>query len=213
MNKLNYYFKKYPKIKRVFNYAKNKYNKVNLPQHNWQHVMRDLYRALVIAEKERGVDYLILITATILHDIGVTEGSHKKHEFVGSNIVKRDLPKYHFSEEEINKIVHCIKSHGKAVKPITVEAKIINDADKLEKSGYASIFCFYRFQMEECIPIGKWIDEGIKRVESNMKHDFYTQTAKEICNNGFAERLEHFNQVKKSLKKRIDFLVTEENLL
>jgi hypothetical protein len=31
MNKLNYFIKKYPRIKKVYDYAKEKYNKKNLP--------------------------------------------------------------------------------------------------------------------------------------------------------------------------------------
>ena len=126
MHKLNYYFKQNPQIKEIFDYAKIKYNDSNLPQHNWQHIMRDLYRALLIAETEDNVDYSILIISTILHDIGVTEGSHENHEVSGGNIVKRDLPKFNFSEEQINKIIHCIESHGRTIVPTTIEAKIIN---------------------------------------------------------------------------------------
>lgn len=213
MNKLNYYFKQNSKIKEIFDYAKIKYNESNLPQHNWQHIMRDLYRALIIAETEKNVDYSILIISTILHDIGVTEGNHYNHEISGCNIVKRDLPKFNFSEEEIKKIVHCIESHGKTITPTSIEAKIINDADKLEKSSYASVFCFYRIHMETNVPIDKWIDKGIKMVEDNMAHEFYTQKAKEICNNSFSERLEHFNKVKNSFNERKDFLITEEDLI
>jgi len=213
MHKLKHYFKKYPRIKQIFDYAKNRYNNSNLPQHNWQHIMRDLYRALIIAEQENEVDYQILIVATILHDIGVTEGNHENHEVLGCNIGKRDLPKYDFSKEEIKKIIHCIESHGRGVKPITIEAKIINDSDKLEKSSYASIFCFYRVHMEKNIAIDKWIDKGIEMVENNIDHEFYTQKAKEICKNGFSERLEHFKKVKNSLKQRTDFLITEKDLL
>ena len=52
MEKLDYFIKKDSRIKKVYNYAKERYNKVNLPQHNLEHVLRDLYRALIISEIE-----------------------------------------------------------------------------------------------------------------------------------------------------------------
>lgn len=74
MKKLDYFIKKDPRIKRVYDYAKEKYNKANLTQHNFEHILRVLYRVLLIAETEKDVDYNILIPATLLHDIGATEG-------------------------------------------------------------------------------------------------------------------------------------------
>ena len=118
MKKLDYFVEKDPRIKKVYNYAKEKYNKANLAQHNWAHVLRDLYRALVIAEEESGVNYSVLIPAVILHDIGVTEGKYSEHEEKGLRIVKRDLLKLGYCMKEIEKIakaVFCIGARKKLI--------------------------------------------------------------------------------------------------
>ena len=212
MMKLNYFVKKDPRIKKVYNYAKEKYNKANLLQHNWEHVLRDLYRALIIAETEKDVNYNILIPAVLLHDIGATECEYQKHEEIGPMIVRRDLPKFGYPKEEIERIAHCVESHGGKIKPETIEAKILFDADKLEKSGIGGIFSFYRAQQELKIPIDKWMERAIKRTQKFIEGGFYTKKAKEISGNGFKERLKHFKEVIKSLRERKDFLVSENDL-
>jgi len=212
MKKLNYFIKKDSRIKKVYDYAKEKYNKANLPQHNWEHVLRDLYRALIIAETEKNVNYSILIPAVLLHDIGATEDEYQKHEEIGPLIVRRDLSKFGYSKEEIEEIAHCVASHEGRIKPKTIEAKILFDADKLEKSGIGGIFSFYRAQQELKIPIDGWIERGIKRVRKFINDGFYTKKAKEISKRGFEEGLEHLKKVRKSLKQRKDFLVSEDDL-
>jgi len=213
MKKLDYFIQKDPRIKKVYNYAKEKYNKANLPQHNLEHVLRDLYRALIIAETEEKVNYFILIPAVLLHDIGGTEGKHQNHEDEGVLIIKRDLPKLEYSEKEIEKIAHCIESHDGRIKPETIEAKILFDADRLEKSGIGGVFSFYKAQQESTTPMDKWIERGIIRTQKFIKEGFYTKKAKEISENGFQECIKHFNEAMKSLKERKDFLIFEKDLL
>lgn len=50
MKKLTELVDQDPRIKEVYDYARKKYEKANLAQHNFEHVIRDLFRALVIAE-------------------------------------------------------------------------------------------------------------------------------------------------------------------
>jgi len=207
MKKLDYFVEKDPWIKKVYNYAKEKYNKANLAQHNWAHVLRDLYRALVIAEEESGVNYSVLIPAVILHDIGVTEGKYSEHEEKGLRIVKRDLLKLGYCMKEIEKIAKAVFLHRCKEKIDFLEAQILFDADRLEKSGIAGVSASYRAQLE----IGKTLLEWVfpRRYKNE---DFYTKKAREISGKGFHGMDKHFEEVKKSLKKRKDWTVTEKDL-
>lgn len=212
MKKLDYFIEKDPRIKKVYDYAKEKYNKINLQQHNFEHVLRDLYRSFIIAETEKDINYSILIPAVLLHDIGGTVGKYQNHEEIGVLIIKRDLPKLGYSKKEIKKISHCIESHDGKIKSEIIEAKILFDADRLEKSGIGGVFSFYRVQQESKHPINKWIESGIIRYQEFIKEGFYTKKAKEISKNGFQERIKHFDEAMKSLKERKDFLISEKDL-
>ncbi len=211
MKKINYFIKKDQRIKKVYDYAKKKYLKANKPQHNWEHIIRDLYRGLVIAETIKDVNYSVLIPAIILHDIGVTESrDYKKHAEVGARITKRDLSKMGYTKKEIEQIAHCVKLHKERGKPDTLESKIVFDADLLEKSGIGGIFSTYRAQYESRKPIGEWTQYILKRKYTNK--DFFTKKGKEISGDGFIERRGHFKKVEKSLKRRKDWTVIEKDL-
>lgn len=218
MEKLNYFIKKDLRIKKVYDYVKEGYNKANLTQHNFEHILRVLYRALLIADAEKDVDYSILIPAALLHDIGITEKGYKEHERNGPPIIRRDLIKFGYSKEEIEEICHCVETHktmsveGKIYEPKTKEAKVINDADTLEKSGLTSTFFAGRVQYELGMPIDEFVNRVIKLREEKVKSGFYTKKAEEIDNDGLKERLELFKKMNEELKTRKDFLVNENDL-
>lgn len=81
--------------------------------HDKEHVYRVLYHALEIAKEEGGVDYDVLITACLLHDIGrkeqfenpavchATAGGDKAYRFLVSEGFER-----HYAERVKFKILH-----------------------------------------------------------------------------------------------------------
>lgn len=211
MKKFNYFIGKEPRIKKVYDYAKEKYLKTNKPQHNWGHILRDLYRALVIAETIDSVDYSVLIPAVLLHDIGVTEtDEYERHAEVSAEIAKRDLPQMGYIDKETEQIARCVKLHKERGKPDTLESKIVYDADLLEKSGIGGVFATYRAQYELGKSIDEWTQNVLQRKYTN--EDFFTQKAKEISGKGFVEKRGHFKKVEKSLKERKDWTITEKDL-
>jgi len=211
--KLTELIKQDSRIKKVYDYAKKKYDEANLPQHNFEHVIRDLFRALIITDKEKNVNYSILVPAVLLHDIGATEGDYWKHAENGPEIVKRDLPKFSFNQDEIQQIGHCITSHSSesGIKPKSIEAKILSDADKLEKSDLPSLFPMVRASYEFGYSVKKSI-ETFSSYADNMTSEFYTKEASKIDNGGIGKTKKISKELKEILKKRKDFLATEEDV-
>lgn len=112
--------------------------------HDKEHVYRVLYSALQIAREEEKVDYDVLITACLLHDIGRKEQFENPdlcHALVGAEKACRFLAEQGFAEDFAQKVCHCIRTHRfrKAMPPETVEAKILFDADKLDVTGAIGI--------------------------------------------------------------------------
>ncbi len=214
MKKLTELTKQDSRIKKVYDYAKNKYDKTNLPQHNFEHVIRDLFRALIIADTEKNVNYSILVPAVLLHDIGATEGDYWRHVETGPKIAERDLPTFSFTKQEIKEIGYCIASHSgtKSIdKPKTIEAKILFDADKLEKSSLLSIFPMVRASYEFGYNVKKSIEDFCKYVD-NRDINFYTTGGKKIDDEGIKRNKELSKEIKEIIKKRKDFLATEEDV-
>lgn len=112
--------------------------------HDKEHIYRVLFHALEIADSEENVDYDILITACLLHDIGRKEQFENPdlcHAQVGGEKACRFLTEQGFSPDFAEKVKHCILTHRfrKNQQPQTVEAKILFDADKLDVTGAMGI--------------------------------------------------------------------------
>ena len=112
--------------------------------HDPEHIYRVLYNALQIAETEENVDYDVLITACLLHDIGRREQFENPalcHAEIGATKAYEYLLKQGFSADFAEKVRHCVGTHRfrKSNRPETVEAKILFDADKLDVTGALGI--------------------------------------------------------------------------
>ncbi len=213
MKKLTELVKEDPRIKKVYKYAKEKHTKANLMQHNFDHVIRVLYRVLLIASTERKVNFKVLIPATLLHDIGATTGDYRHHEEAGVPIVKKLLPKFEYSREEIETICHCILSHkGRGNLPETLEARILYDADLLEKSDTPSVFSIGKVQHELKVSIKEYNRFAIKQRKRESEHGFYTKKAIEIDNGGLKKRLKLHEDIDEVMKRRKDFTVEEKDV-
>ena len=87
----------------------------------------------------------ILSAAAILHDIGRKDEMASKgvicHAVRGAELAKKILLDLDFESDEVEKICHCIATHRYRDDnpPISLEAKILFDADKLDSIGAIGI--------------------------------------------------------------------------
>jgi HD superfamily phosphohydrolase YqeK len=111
--------------------------------------------AYLLLEKEKG-DEEIVIPAIILHDVGwkkVPEELHLKafgpkatmpkvrrvHEVEGVKIARKILEKINYDQEKIKEILKIIEGHDSREEPISLNDKLVKDADKLwrySKEGF-----------------------------------------------------------------------------
>lgn len=206
-------------------------DKLTCSAHNLDHVFRVYNLCLLIAESEKNVDLDILIPASLLHDIARVEESNDKtcqidHAVLGSIIAENILKKLEYSDEQIEKIKHCIITHRfrSGNEPKTIEAKILFDADKLDvigASGIARTFMLAGQFGQRLIPAeslndylnSNTVENG--RLKDISKHSpiveyevkfkkipdkLYTSKAKEIGR----ERLKFMDEYFKRLKLEID---------
>ena len=123
-------------IKKIKELAKNYSNKNDMV-HRWDHVLRVYKLCMKIGEKE-GADLEVLKIAALLHDIGVWK-DRKNHEKIGAEMAKEILKDY--DKEKKENVIHCIEVHrfSKGLEPKTIEAKILQDADRLDVLGAIGI--------------------------------------------------------------------------
>lgn len=117
---------------------------MNDSAHDKEHIYRVLYTALDIAAYEQDVDYEILITACLLHDIGRGEQFENPalcHAAVGGDKAFAFLMDCGWTQERARLVKEAIAAHRYRSKnpPVSVEAKILFDADKLDVTGAIGI--------------------------------------------------------------------------
>lgn len=205
-----------PRLREVYVAAKGRYAAAGRLHHNFAHVMRDLYRALVIAEDEGDVDYGILIPAVLLHDIGFCSPDLKRlgHDVAGSRLAGEILDELGFGEETQEAVAHCILAHkGWAALPETREAMILYDADVLEKAGLVfmlfsgMIICEFRESVEH------FVERGVVHRSTELQRGFYTAKAREMDGGRLETVRDLFARIKEEIaEERPDFLVREQDL-
>lgn len=110
------------------------------PVHGFDHVLRvmDLAQHMGVELK---ADLEILRAAALLHDAQGAKpesgGKRGRHEVQSAEFARQVLEEEDWPEERIQAVLHCIRSHryrgGET--PVTLEAKILFDADKLDVLG------------------------------------------------------------------------------
>jgi uncharacterized protein len=87
----------------------------------------------------------VLSAAALLHDIGRRYETREQgkicHAVKGAELARKILAKLDFAPDMIDDIAHCIEAHryrGKKI-PVSLEAKILYDADKLDSIGAVGI--------------------------------------------------------------------------
>ncbi len=112
--------------------------------HDKEHIYRVLYNALEIAKAEGHVNYDILITSCLLHDIGRKEqfkNPSLSHAIIGSQKAYDFLTEHGFEAEFAEQVKQCIQTHSyrQGHPAQSLEAKILFDADKLDVVGAIGI--------------------------------------------------------------------------
>jgi uncharacterized protein len=113
------------------------------PAHDFHHVMRVYKNAKRIGRRE-GTNMDILLPAVLLHDLivypkGSTKSSKSSEE--SADLAENILRSYGYPQDQINQICYCIRVHSysKRLVPASLEARILQDADRLDALGAVGI--------------------------------------------------------------------------
>lgn len=111
------------------------------PVHGLSHVLRVTRLCEKIGEKEQA-DMRILRAAALLHDVEGDVDLREDHQLAAAAIAERLLVQEGWEEDEIQAVLHCIRSHrfrDTREEPRTLEAQILFDADKLDAIGAVGV--------------------------------------------------------------------------
>jgi uncharacterized protein len=152
----------------------------NDSSHTVDHIQRVWRTAMQIAVEEKDVNLDVLKPAILLHDIArIKEDTDKSgkidHALLGAEIAGEILKQMQYPEDTIRKVKHCIQTHRfrSEREPVSIEAKILYDADKVDAMGAIGVARFYmiagryREQLYSFVPVEQYTADNIVGGKAN----------------------------------------------
>jgi uncharacterized protein len=180
--------------------------------HDCQHIYRVLYSALDIAN-DYYVDKEVLIAASLLHDIGREAQFHNHkldHAIIGSDMAYDYLQQIGWSEYKAQHVKDCISKHRyrNSNPPISIEAKILFDADKLDATGTMGIvrtIAYKGIVAEPLYCVDEWgnVQSGDGEEEKSSFFQEYNWKLKNVYDKFFTSRAKILAERRR--KASIDF--------
>ena len=158
-----------------------------------QHTLRTMKIAEKILKREMA-DRQIVMISLLLHDLGKTL-TESRHDLVGYDIAQMYLGYTKLNENTQKRILDCILYHSaKNLKSIelTIEQKVMMDADILDEIGVLSIvkFCLKCNKNKDINDIIHHIDDVYNKIEREIAH-VQTKYGKEL----YAQKKNKFKEL------------------
>lgn len=200
-SKLQSYLEKDPNYKAVFEYTKRRFESAHeLPAHNWAHAYRDTLNAIVVGEAEHA-DMTVVLPAITMHDIGFLYGADgRTHGAMGADKLADYLQSggIAYSQEMIDKIASCIRTHKGSMhneKPENLEAKVVADADLIEKFGPIGVYQNIRTFTEFNRPL----EQNLERATEIFNLTLETETGRQIAEKGRQFVADFYTELKEAV--------------
>lgn len=170
--------------------------------YGYSHVRRVLRLCLLIGGEE-GADLDVLRAAALLHD--VAKPREGEHGALGAEVASRVLGEMGLGGEFIDRVGHAIRAHTRRVEPETLEARVLRDADTIDKWGAVGVARFFfkalRLDMgvEEALEVFRGEPRAPFYVSRGAGFRTYTETGRRIVEERRGFTLRFFEQLGREL--------------
>lgn len=173
------------KIKMVETFVRNEFE-TDFSGHDWHHIDRVRKNARLIWEKEKNGDWFIIEMAALLHDI--PDEKMNESEEAGWSKLGAFLESLELEKDIVRRIEECIESvsfkGGRKIELTSVEAEIVQDADRLDALGAIGIARTFAYGGKKGHPI---FEPGLSVREEMTIAEYRTGNSSSI--NHFYEKL------------------------
>lgn len=174
----------------------------NLHYHNLKHTIDVVNQVEIIARREEVTEeeMLLLKTAALFHDTGFIQG-YNDHELLGIKLARETLPRYEYSEAQIDKICDLIFATHLPPNPQNILEGIICDAD-LDYLGRVDFVPVSKMLFKELVDYGVIEDDvdnwNALQIEFISGHQYFTNSAKELRDVNKYKQLENIRNLANS---------------
>ena len=154
--------------------------KNNSGGHDKEHTMRVFNTALTIAKDYPECDLFIVSLASLLHDVD----DHKLFDNPNNENARKFLNEQGVPEQFVEQVCEVINeisfSKNKDKKPTSLEAMIVQDADRLDAMGAIGVARTFAYGGQECRPLESSIKHFYEKLLL-LKDKMNTETGKRIA--------------------------------
>lgn len=130
-------------LEKIITFSRPFYEENKDPSHDWAHILR-VARTCEMIGKKSGARLELLLPAAYMHDLINLPKNHPQRSEASTMTGLRAeefLKLADYNQDQINEIKQIIKEHSysKGLKPSTLEAAILQDADRLDAIGAIGI--------------------------------------------------------------------------
>jgi len=153
------------------------------PKYRWEHTLRVAHWAWILAKEEKA-DIEKNVIAALFHDVShfVSE-DYRKHGEKSAEIAMDFMLKVGFPKDFAEDVSYAVKSHVGERNPRTVQAKILQDADTLDRFGHFRILLFGKTadlsNLEKVKTEIQSFLEYLEKIERGEFGPMWTETGKE----------------------------------
>ncbi len=169
--------------------------------HGFPHVQR-VYSTCIEIGKNLNANLIVLKISALLHDIGRNKelkyNYNRNHAEVSAEMALNffKLNNFKLSQDDLINVIHCIKAHSFSNKssPVTIEAKILSDSDKLDALGAIGLY--------RTIKMGSDIGQIIEHLEKKiirLKDLLFLNISKELAKKRKKIILDFYKKIKKEV--------------
>lgn len=169
-------------------------DKVNLHRYlfgldyRWKHTLRVAQFGKVIAETE-AADIELVVAACLLHDVAwfdTNAENSRQHGRIGAEKARPFLESLGYNSLQIKNICYAIAAHVDEANPETLEAKVVSDADDVDRFGPYRILQWCFSDIDDYEKLATKLRDRIHRLELyRKKNPLFTPTGQQL----FAEQL------------------------
>lgn len=148
------------------NQALADYVKSQFEANDWQfHIVPVVKYAKELAHL-LAADEKLTEAAALLHDIGrVKIENDPEHHIFGIKEAEKIMLQFGYAIEAIEEVKHCIHAHRSSddIKPQTLVAEIVANADAMSHFDAWPLFFYWRADREKFIETVAWVEQKIER--------------------------------------------------
>lgn len=153
--------------------------------YRWKHTLRVVQYGKHIAEAEHA-DVEIVMAACLLHDLSKFDSVEYgvEHGRVSARLARPLLETLDYTPEQVDHICFAVAVHvdDKAdfEHPVTLETKIVNDADNVDRFGAYRLLMHYRDEVEEYEQLIAKAEKRIQTLKRYLTEELGTPTGERL---------------------------------